>query len=123
MTFGIERLLADLKGLGYLSVQQMTAGGMHFAAIPDFEIEGGAFNGRVVGLAVPAANDYPRSFPCAMHIKAAPVLYAASIPGKVNILVSPLGGEWQYWSFRFLLSTKSPTTDLVAKINDIFRKC
>jgi hypothetical protein len=122
MILGIERLLADLRDLGYSTAERVEAGGMPYAVIPDFQIAGGSFDGRIIGLAIPAAADYPRGAPCSIHIKANPVLFAATIPNKVNILVSPLGGDWQYWSFRFILATQYPTTDLMAKINDIFRK-
>jgi hypothetical protein len=123
MNLGIERLMQDLRDLNYTSVQQVAAAGMPYAVIPDFQIAAGAFDGRIIGLAIPCSNDYPRSGPASMHIKASPVLYAVTIPGKVNIQASPLGGEWQYWSFRFILSPQNPTTELVAKINEIFRKC
>jgi len=122
MTLGIEKLLADLRDLGYSNVERADAGGASFAVVSDFQIIGGSFDGRVIGLAIPAAADYPRGAPCAIHIKASPVLFAATVPNKVNIQPSPLGADWQYWSFRFILAHLYPTTDLMAKINDIFRK-
>jgi hypothetical protein len=123
MTFGIERLLTDLKGLGYSTVRQVTAGGIHYAIIPDFQISGGSFHDRTIGLGIPSTGDYPRSVSASIHVNANPVLYATSIPGKVNIQASGLGGAWQYWSFQFKLSPQNPTSELMDKINEIFRKC
>jgi hypothetical protein len=124
MLIGIERMIQDLADLNYKNVEQRTgADNIAYAVIPDYKIPAGSFDGRVIDLGIPVPADYPRSSSRSIHVKADPVLFPlGSVPLVRNIVGSVLGAEWQYWSFEFILSPGNPTTDLMSKINAIFRK-
>jgi hypothetical protein len=123
MLIGIERLVYDLMLLGYSDVQQKVGAGLHYAIIPGFIIPAGTFTGRIIGLGLPAPEDYPRSVGSSIQVKADPALFPMGrIIGVRNIQGSGLGADWQYWSFQFILPPANPTAELMAKINEIFRK-
>jgi hypothetical protein len=123
MLIGIERIVQDLLALNYDGVERRTGSDqITYAVIPEFKIPAGSFDGRIIGLGIPVPADYPRSSGRSIHIKADPVLFPlGSVPGVRNVIASILGAEWQYWSFEFILSPANPTTDLMCKINAIFR--
>ena len=124
MKIGIERLISDLHENGYETATQAQApDGTFYAVIPEFIIPGGSFADRVISLAIPAPANYPQGVGASIHIKALPVLSpVGSIPGKRNVIASSLGGEWQYWSYKFNLYQNNPTGELIAQINGIFNQ-
>lgn len=120
--YGPSRLIEDLKILGYNGFLVVGSNGQKFVQIENYDINVGQFKGRVVVLAIPAPDQYPRTVGPSIHIKSDPLLLDKrdTIQGKRNIINSPLGGEWRYWSFRFNLNTENPTKDLMSQINGIF---
>jgi hypothetical protein len=124
MSFGYERMIEDLKGLGFDQVSVIKdAANTTYALIPNYEILAGSFAGQVVDLAIPAPPDFPRSTGASIHLCKDPHLVGfGSVPGVRNVIQSNLGARWQYWSYRFIIGSTSPTTQLMSQINGIFRK-
>jgi hypothetical protein len=124
MLFGVNRLMEDLRSLGYLDVQHIQdPNGMFYALLPDFEIRVGRFVGQPVHLAIPAPPDYGRVVGSAIHLKSEPHLLekSDSIPGVRNITDSALGLPWRYWSHRFQFYAEQTTKHLLLQINGVFR--
>jgi len=122
MSIGIQRLLQDLKDLGFEEVAGKSAANVDYAIIPNFEIPAGSFSGRVIELAIPAPADYPRLPGASIHIKTEPHLLPFGSTPVRNITTSQLGGEWQYWSYSFRSKPENPTAELMSQINEIFRR-
>lgn len=122
MLVGIDRLVHDLRDLGYQDVRVVQdTSGLPYAVMDNFEIPAGTFVGRVIDLAIPAQADYPRSLPASMHLKATPThLVPMGSTGRRNTLASNLGPQWQYWSYRFNPRPSNPTAELMSQINGIF---
>jgi len=123
MNVGKEKLFDDLIILGYQVEHISDSKGNNYVVIKDFSIPIGQFAGRNIDLAIPVPNDYPRVVGPCIHIKATPQLLdnKDTIKGKRNIINSPLGNDWKYWSFRFNLSPQNPTKDLISQIHGIFK--
>lgn len=121
--YGIDRFLQDLSELGYVPEKVVTAN-TNFAVIRDFEVPVGRFQGRIIDLGIPVPNDYPRLLGCSLQIKSTPHLleYSDSISNIRNIIVSPLGQEWRYWSFRFEASPENTMQNLIYQIHGIFQR-
>jgi hypothetical protein len=120
--YGPERLLSDLAELGY-PVEQVVADRILYVVIPSYEIEVGRFQGRVIDLAIPSTPDFPRTAAPSIHIRANPQLLEKtdSIQGVRNIIDSPLGPEWRYWSRNFCWNgTEKSTRRLMNQIKGIF---
>lgn len=124
MMTGINRLIHDLQEMEYKTISTLQGtDGFQYAVISGFEIPDGSFKGRIIDLAIPVPNDYPRSFGASIHLKADPHLVAfGSVPNVRNVIASCLGSEWQYWSYRFNLKENNPSSELITQINEIFRK-
>ncbi len=124
MLIGIERMIQDLTDLNHKNVtQRKGTDNITYAVIPEFTVPAGSFEGRIISLGIPVPTDYPRSSGRSIHVKADPVLFPlGNVPLIRNVVGSVLGSEWQYWSFEFILLPANPTTDLMSKINAIFRK-
>ena len=123
MKIGIARLLEDLSLQGFENVTQMDMSGISYAVIPKFLIPAGSNADRVISLAIPAPADYPRSVGASMHVKTDPHLFPfGNVPNVRNVIVSPLGAEWQYWSYQFQSRSVNPSFQLITQINEIFRK-
>jgi len=120
--YGPPRLLAELQGLGY-SAEIVPCGDIHFVAIRDYRIEVGRFAGRTIDLALPATQDFPRTVGSSIHIRADPqLLEYQNIPNVMNIIQSPLGVDWRYWSHNFNWAGECDRSAarLLYKINAIF---
>jgi hypothetical protein len=118
----IQKFLDDLEALGYSPELKQVDHNQFFAIIPDFTVEHGRFQGRVINLGLPALLDYPRLVGPSMHIKADPqLLELQHIPGKLNVIYSPLGAEWRYWSFRFVAHPQETAQQLMNQINSVFK--
>ncbi|GAB3923494.1 E2/UBC family protein [Larkinella terrae] len=123
MNIGAQRLVQDLCDQGHEGMTILVdTNGMQYVMIPEFIIPAGSFAGRNINLAIPAPTDYPRSSIASIHIKALPHLATFGQTGTRNVITSPLGSEWQYWSYQFQLSPNNPTSKLLAQINAIFRQ-
>ncbi len=123
MKIGIAKLIEDLLLLGFKDVSQLDAGGTSYAVIPKFIIPAGSSADRIISLGVPAPADYPRNVAASMHVKADPHLFPfGNVPGIRNVVASPLGDEWQYWSYTFQIRVDNPTLELITQINEVFRK-
>lgn len=121
--YGPIRLMEDLKILGYSCELVVGSNGQKFVQIENYDINVGQFKERVIALAIPAPDQYPRTVGPSIHIKSDPHLLDKkdTIQGRRNIINSPLGEDWRYWSFRFNLNIENPTKDLMSQINGIFK--
>lgn len=122
MKIGIERLVQDLKDLGFDTVINDQVTGVDYAVIPNFEIPAGSFSGRVIGLAIPAPADYPRLPGACIHVNGNPHLLPFGYTAERNIVESGRGAQWQYWSYSFRAKPDNPTGELMSQINEIFRR-
>ncbi|RYE27486.1 MAG: hypothetical protein EOP45_01060 [Sphingobacteriaceae bacterium] len=124
MTYGIVRLIEDLKILGFDEVTVIQdSGNTSYALIPNFEILTGNFAGRIIDLAIPAPPQYPQMFGASIHVRATPHLVPfGPVPNLRNVIASNLGAAWQYWSYCFNISPVNPTSELISQINEIFRR-
>jgi hypothetical protein len=121
MSFGPDRFIEDLQALGLKVEKVEVQPGVIFAVAPEFLIEAGKFEGRVIGLGLQCTADFPRSVHSSIHVKAAPQLYEMqNIPNVRNIQASPLGPEWRYWSKNFNWTSDRNARQLISKINRAF---
>lgn len=98
MIYGPSRLLQEICDLGYAAAL-VRAGDLDFVVLTDFEIVSGRFARRVIDLGLPATPDFPRSVGASIHVRANPqLLEYQNVPNLLNIIQSPLGAEWRYWS-------------------------
>lgn len=124
MIFGIERLLQDLKEIGFAEAEPLSdPNGTVYALLKNFEVPVGRFSGRVIDLAIPAPADYGRNVGSAIHVRSSPVLLDKhdSVPGVKNIVASALGPEWRYWSHRFVYHPEGTTQRLMYQINSVLK--
>ena len=87
------------------------------------EVQFGRFAGRVIELGLPAPPDYPRSVGASIHVRAEPQFLEYGKVHKVrNIIKSPLGPEWRYWShnFNWTGERERSAARLLAQVNSIF---
>lgn len=121
--YGSVRLIADLRLLEHQVNIIDNIGGIDYVVVCNYLISVGQFSDRVIDLAIPTPKEYPRAIGSSIHIKSNPHLldYNDTIPRKRNIIESPLGEKWRYWSFRFQINPENPTKDLMSQINGIFR--
>lgn len=122
--YGIDRFLYDLTDSGFMIEKMVVADNTNYAVIRNFEVPSGRFQGRIIDLGIPVPNDYPRLVGSSIHIKASPQLleYTDSIPGVKNIIISQLGQEWRYWSFRLEAFPENTAQNLIFQINGIFQR-
>jgi hypothetical protein len=121
MSFGPDRFIEDLQALGLKVEKVEVQPGVIFAVTPEFLIEAGKFEGRVIGLGLQCTADFPRSVHSSIHVKATPQLYdTQNIPNVRNIQASLLGPEWRYWSKNFNWTNERNARQLISKINRIF---
>lgn len=117
-----QRFFDDLTALGYNPELQKVDPNQFFLILRDYLINYGRFEGRVIDLGLPALLDYPRLVGSAIHIKAHPqLLELQNISGMLNIINSPLGSEWRYWSFRLKAYPEGTAMQLMNQINRIFK--
>jgi hypothetical protein len=120
---GIVLMLSDLHTQGYGNASSIRdANGGMYALLPQFEIPAGTFAGRVIDLAIPAPADYPRGGIASIHVRSTPNLVGKGSTGTRNVIDSPLGIDWQYWSYQFQLRPFNTTSELLAQINGVFRR-
>jgi len=121
MSFGPDRFVEDLRALGLKVEKVEVQPGVIFAVSPEFLIEAGKFEGRVIDLGLQCTADFPRSVHSSIHVKATPQLYETqNIPNVRNIQASLLGPEWRYWSKNFNWTNERNARHLISKINRIF---
>lgn len=116
--------MSDLLLLGFSDVKLVRVGnGNVFAIIYGYQILLGKFTGRVIDLGIPATADFPRSIGSSIHIKANPQLFEKhdTIPGVRNIIDSPLGPDWRYWSKNFGWADERSARRLISQINEVFK--
>lgn len=122
MIVGAPRLKQDLLEQSYENVSIVSDGSTSYVLIAGFEIPAGTFTGRVIDLAIPAPNDYPRACLSSIHIRATPHLVPFANIGTRNVINSTLGPDWQYWSYSFYVRPNNTTLELMSQINAVFRK-
>lgn len=122
MSFGISRLVDDLKSLGYEHVESVTAtDGAPYAVVRGYVVPIGQFQGRQIDLALPAPPNYPQGVGAAIHVRSDPhLLPDGHVPNKRNVIASSLGSEWRYWSHNFGWTGERSTRELMAQVNRIF---
>lgn len=120
--YGPERLLADLRVLGYKAGLVTADKSNSFAVIRDYVVPLGRFTGRVIDLGIPATADFPRSVGASIHVRATPQLFEKkdSVPDVRNITDSALGTDWRYWSKNFCWTEERTARRLLSQINGIF---
>jgi hypothetical protein len=121
MITGIDRLIEDLTHLNFEVFKVSDKNGLFYAVITGFIIPAGSFAGRVINLAIPAPTDYPRSLGASIHISPH-IAEFKNVKGLRNVIASPLGPDWQYWSYSFQSRSNNPTTELISQINEIFKR-
>lgn len=121
--FGPERLLSDVRNLGFEAEISKGRDNNSFVVIRGYEVLLGRFAGRIIDLGIMAPPDYPRSVASAIHIKANPQLLEKTdtVPNVRNITDSALGEEWRYWSKNFNWTGDHSTRRLISQINTIFK--
>jgi len=124
VNYGINRLIEDLINLGFNEVISIKdANNANYALISKFEIPAGSFSGKIIELAIPAPDQYPQMCGPSIHILASPILVPfGNVPGVRNVIQSPLGDSWQYWSYQFSINPVNPTAVLISQINEIFKR-
>lgn len=122
MIFGPDRLRADLTAIGFPAKRASARDGTPFVVIPGFEVPCGRFVGRVIDLGLQATADYPVTIAAAIHVRSDPHLLDISdtVPGRRNIIESPLGPEWRYWSHNLGWSEPKTGRRLISKVNKVF---
>jgi hypothetical protein len=120
----VSRLIEDLTSLGFNEVSTIKdSASTTYAVISNFEIPAGSFRGKIIDLAIPAPEQYPQLFGASIHLRANPHLVPfEQVVNVRNVIQSNLGTDWQYWSYRFNVRPDNPTAELIAQINEIFRK-
>jgi len=121
VTYGIDRLVADLEELGF-KPRKVSANGSEFVVLDGFEIQSGCFEKRIIDLGLQATPDFPRTVHASIHVRANPQLYEVqNVPNVRNIQASVLGPEWRYWSKNFGWSGAGHSARrLISQINSIF---
>lgn len=120
--YGPERLIQDLRSLGYDVELVVVTDNNVFAVIHNFEIELGRFAGRIIELGIPATNNFPITVGASIHIKSEPQLYEKqNIPNVRNVTDSVLGSEWRYWSKNFGWAEERSARRLMSQINEVFK--
>lgn len=120
--YGLERLLTELRELNY-EVEDVAAGGQRFAVLRQFEISCGRFSGRIIDLGIAAPVDFPLSVASSINVRTEPQLLETTdtVAGVRNIIASPLGPDWRYWSHNFnWLGQQRGARRLMSQINGIF---
>jgi hypothetical protein len=86
----------------------------------------GRFAGRTIDLGIPATPDFPRTVGASIHVRCSPQLLEKtdSAPNIRNIIDSPLGAEWRYWSNNFAWQGEAERSAarLMSKINGVFER-
>ena len=120
--YGIERLMADLRDLGYEVQEVMAPNGQKFVVVPSFPVPGGRFADRVIDLGLQGTPDFPRTVSSAIHVRANPQLYDCrdTVPNVRNITQSVLGPDWRYWSHNFGWQGERSARRLMSQVNGIF---
>lgn len=124
MSIAVQKFLDDLVALGYTPELVTASSNQQFAIIRNYQIEIGRFAGKIIDLGLPAQLDYPRMVGQSIHIKSDPILLdkSDSQSGVRNIIDSPLGQEWRYWSYRFTAYPEETAKQLMIQVNGVFKR-
>jgi hypothetical protein len=124
--YGAERFQLDWQGLGfsetYISEPNL---GNKFVIIPQFAVLTGPFCGRIIDIGFPALPDYPNSIGSSLHVRSTPhLLDYQNIASVRNIIPSPLGEDWRYWSLNFAQHWDSNlgVRRLLSLVNEVFSR-
>ncbi len=121
--YGPARLLSELLELGY-TADTIRIGDIDFVIIRKYQIEVGPFRGS-------RDRSWAASYPLisrerlGRRSRFAQIRSSSSIrafPNVMNIIQSPLGNDWRYWSHNFNWSGECnrSAARLLYKINAIF---
>jgi hypothetical protein len=122
--YGLDRLVADLTAMGF-TVTSTQAGDLPFAVIIGYQVEFGRFATRVIDLGLPAPPNYPIAVGSSIQVRATPqLLEYENVPNVRNIIASPLGSEWRYWSHNFGWAgdAERSTSRFMGQVRAIFEK-
>jgi hypothetical protein len=122
--FGPGRLLLELKSMGH-DASHERGGDLDFVVIRGYEVGFGRFAGRLIDLGLPAPPDFPRSVGASIHVRADPqLLEYENVQNVRNIIQSPLGPAWRYWSHNFNWGgeRERSAARLLAQVNTIFER-
>jgi hypothetical protein len=123
VTYGLPRLLEELRNIGVVAEEHAAPDGTKFALMSPFTVQAGRFAERTIDLAVQATPDFPMTVASAIHVRANPQLYVIGDNGNGtrNITNSILGPEWAYWSHNFGWGNgERSARRLLSQINGIF---
>ncbi|HEX8360964.1 MAG TPA: hypothetical protein VF613_12690 [Longimicrobium sp.] len=120
--YGPDRLLKDLAEMGHTVERVAGADGNVYAVIRGFVVPLGRFADREIDLGLLATPDFPRTVGSSLHVRADPQLLEYGYVQDVrNIIQSPLGPEWRYWSHNFgWTDGERSARRLLSQINGIF---
>lgn len=121
---GADDFYSDLVALGFKCRQVLGSDQQNYVVIDDYEIELGKFKGEKIQLGLLAPSDYPRRVGASIHVRSSPILYDKqdTLPGVRNILDSPLGEDWRYWSYGFRAEPVDTARNLMEQINGVFKR-
>ena len=109
----MELLAKEFESLGYQVDHSYSKNGV--VVLKAFRIAVGRHAGKTVDIGV-SEQDFPFTPPAGIHVT--PSLAAN---GTNNINLSPLGGNWQYWSRRLTdWTTNRSAKHIISYINRIF---
>lgn len=121
---GPERFFQDLDALGIPYERRGTASGQTFAVFSGYEILSGRFQSRTIDLGLEAVVSYPQAVGSSIHVRSQPHLfdYSDSVASVRNIIQSPLGEDWRYWSHAFSWGVGQTLDDLFGQIKAVFHR-
>lgn len=124
--YGAECLQVDLKALGFDEVQiRAIDENTKYVILSQFEIQSGRFVGQIVDIGFLANPDYPNSVSSSLHVRSNPHLFDyQNEPSVRNIIQSPLGDEWRYWSLNFAehWDVTLGARRLLSLVNEVFNR-
>lgn len=126
--YGPERLRAELEALGHAADLVAGTDGLQYAVVPGYHVAAGRFAGRAIDLGIPALPNFPLAVGSSIHVRAEPqLLEYGTVQGAGNVLVhnviaSPLGPAWRYWSknFNWPGEQERSAARLMRQINAVF---
>lgn len=115
---GPQDLAAGLRDRKY-EVEERQVGDVRYVIARNYVVQVGRFKGQTIQLGFPCPVDFPITPPGGIHTN--PQLLQ---PGPNAIHVSPLGGEWSYWSRPvqgWIGARTNPVSRLMSHVNTLMQ--